>query len=159
MPAATPTTPATAAVTPKVAAADRTVAAVRDPGSPVSHNRDPVGRGRPLAASNPQTSRPQAPEPAEAAAGGPEFDRNSARLIVANAATAAAGCRGIDDPKGSARVSITFAPSGRVTSARVVEGPFQGTRTGGCIAAAFRSIYVAPFGGGPVVVTKEVTLR
>jgi hypothetical protein len=75
------------------------------------------------------------------------------------AAGAAASCKQADDPSGSSRVSVTFAPSGRVVSARVVGGPFQGTRTGGCIAAAFRSANVPPFSGDPVVVTKEVVLR
>ena len=65
----------------------------------------------------------------------------------------------MDDPEGTAKVSLTFSPSGRVTAARVVAGPFQGTRTGGCIASAFRGISVPEFSGDPVTVTKEVVLR
>jgi hypothetical protein len=56
-------------------------------------------------------------------------------------------------------VSVTFSTSGRVTSAQLVGGPFQGTKTGACIAAAFRAASVPPFDGDPVAVTKDVTLR
>jgi hypothetical protein len=92
-------------------------------------------------------------------AGGAEFDRGAAKAALASAASAAAGCKQGDDPSGGARVSVTFAPSGRVTSARIVSGPFQGTKTGGCIAQTFRTASVPPFSGDPVTVAKEISVQ
>jgi hypothetical protein len=91
--------------------------------------------------------------------GGAEFDRGAAKAALAAAAGRAAGCKPADDPGGGAKVSVTFAPSGRVTSSRVTGPPYQGTAIGGCIAAAFRSASVPPFDGDPVTVTRDVTLR
>ncbi|MRG93464.1 hypothetical protein [Polyangium spumosum] len=99
-----------------------------------------------------------APAPAPAGGGG-EFSRSAASSALGAAAGRAAGCRSPTDPAGTARVSVTFAPSGRATSAIVNGPPFAGTRTGGCIAAAFRSASVPPFSGGPVTVSKSVTIR
>jgi hypothetical protein len=120
----------------------------------------PVAKEAPPAAARPH---PQ-PAPAETAAplpspGGAPFDGGVAAAALARAAGSAAGCRQGDDPSGSARVSITFAPSGRVTSARVVGPPYQGTRTGGCIALSFGSASVPPFTGDPVTVSTDVHVR
>ena len=94
------------------------------------------------------------------AAEGAEFDRAAARAALASAAAAASGCKqGADDPTGGGRVSVTFAPSGRVITARVEGAQFQGTRVGGCIAATFRTATVPPFAGDPVVVSKDVIVR
>jgi hypothetical protein len=127
--------------------------------------RDPVPRPHAAPSSPKAPSAPLgAPVVAPVAATQPsdpgaEFNRAVARIAVATAAGRAASCRGPDDPEGTAKVSLTFSPSGRVTAARVVAGPFQGTRTGGCIASAFRGISVPEFSGDPVTVTKEVVLR
>jgi len=84
----------------------------------------------------------------------------AARVALGRAAAAAgSGCKQPDDPAGGGKVSVTFAPSGRVTAARVVGPPFAGTRIGGCIAATFRTATVPPFSGDPVVVTKDVVVR
>ena len=56
-------------------------------------------------------------------------------------------------------MTVTFAASGRVTSARLSGPPFQGTPTGSCIANAFRGVHVPAFEGSPVTVNKEVTIR
>jgi hypothetical protein len=108
-------------------------------------------------AEAPKPTAPPAPPPA--AAGGGDFNVAAARAALARAAGAAAGCKQATDPSGGGRVSVTFAPSGRAMSAQVVGPPFQGTLTGACIAATFRTASVPPFVGDPVVVTKEVTLR
>jgi hypothetical protein len=99
--------------------------------------------------------KPAPPVPAEDG----DFDRAAAGTALAKAAAAAAGCKQADDPAGGARVSITFAPSGHVTSARVTGQPFQGTRIGACIAATFHTVIVPPFSGDPVVITKDVNVR
>jgi hypothetical protein len=105
--------------------------------------------------------RPAPPRPKEAPApsGGGDFDRAAAKAALAAAASAASGCKEPDDPSGGARVAVTFAPSGRVTSSKVMGPPFQGTQTGGCIARAFRGITVPAFDGDPVTITKEVSVR
>ena len=91
-------------------------------------------------------------------AGTPEttFDRSAALAALAVTAAEAAACRKPGDPNGNATVIITFAPSGRVTSA-VVEGPpFAGTATGGCVATTMRRTAVPPFEGAYARVTRQV---
>jgi hypothetical protein len=96
------------------------------------------------------------PPPVERAG---ELDSAAARAVLATAAGAAAGCKQAGDPTGSAEVSVTFAPSGRVAAVRVTGAPFQGTRIGGCIAATLRTATVPPFSGDPVVITRDVIVR
>ncbi|MFS8068078.1 MAG: hypothetical protein ACMG6S_17125 [Byssovorax sp.] len=163
------------AATPPAATLEPTVAA-RDPGTPTKREKDPV-------AATPATSTPRAtsaPSPVGAGAApvvaapvvaapvvappppppvAAEFSKSAAIAALAAAAGRAAGCKQPGDPSGGANVSITFAPSGRVTSSKVSGPPFQGTATGGCIASAFRSASVPPFEGSPVTVTKSVSLR
>ncbi|MDI1450837.1 hypothetical protein [Polyangium sp. 6x1] len=107
-----------------------------------------------MAAANNKAAAPEAPS-----GGGNEFNRGAASSALGAAAGRAAGCRAPTDPSGTARVSVTFAPSGRATKAQVNGPPFAGTSTGGCIAAAFRSASVPPFSGDPVTVSKSVTIR
>jgi hypothetical protein len=127
------------------------------PASPVTKTDAPP-------ASTPTVAAPP-PPPAETAKAAPppppaadEFSKSAASAALSAAASRAASCKG-DGPSGSATVSVTFAPSGRVTSARVEGGTFAGTPTGGCIATAFRGASVPPFGGSPVTVKKTVSIR
>ncbi len=90
---------------------------------------------------------------------GPEFNKSAAQSALGGAAGAASGCKAPGDPSGVARVSVTFAPSGRATRAVVGGPPFQGTATGQCVAAAFRGVSVPPFSGDAVTVSKSVTIR
>jgi hypothetical protein len=94
-----------------------------------------------------------------APAGGAEFDKAAAKAALASAASRASVCKPADDPGGGAKVSVTFAPSGRVTTSRVTGAPYQGTTIGGCIAAAFRSASIPPFDGAPVTVSRDVNLH
>jgi len=96
----------------------------------------------------------QAPEPAPVI----EFDRVGASAALDRAATEAGSCRSEGDPSGVARAVVTFAPSGRVTSATVNGPPFAGTTTGGCIARHLRSATVLPFTGDHVTVAKTVVI-
>lgn len=137
----------------------------------------PTTQGKP---SEPETTA-QAPEPpqptgpskaqslaeAMAAAGknppppssGPEFNKSAATAALNGAAGSASGCRAPSDPTGVARVSVTFAPSGRATRAAVNGAPYSGTATGSCVAAAFRGLSVPAFTGDPVTVSKSVSIR
>jgi hypothetical protein len=122
----------------------------------------PVGAAEPAtagpaAAQVPTT--PATPKPTAApASGGGDFDRSAAAAALGGATGQAAGCKAAGDPSGVAKVSVTFAPSGRVTQALVMGPPFAGTATGGCIARAFRSASVPPFAGEAQTVTKTVNI-
>jgi hypothetical protein len=84
------------------------------------------------------------------------FSADAARRALRSRAPMAAGCAGSDDAPGTARVRVTFLPSGRATHS-VIEGVrYAGTSLGGCIATAFRGLTIAPFEGEPVVVTTSV---
>jgi predicted Zn finger-like uncharacterized protein len=99
--------------------------------------------------------------PAKPAApsGGGAFDVGAAKAALAAAAANAAGCGSASGPKGSGKVQVTFAPSGRVTSANVVSGPFGGTSVGGCVASKFRAARVPAFSGSPQTVAKGFTVN
>ena len=99
-------------------------------------------------------------KPAAPAGGdGPPFSRGAAVAALSSAASAASGCKKAGGPTGSGKVVVTFAPSGRVTSANVTGGSFGGTSVGGCVASVFRRAKVPAFGGGPVTVSKSFTIR
>lgn len=111
---------------------------------------------KPEKTAEPAAAATAAPAPA---AGGAEFNRGAASSALGGAAGAAKSCKKPDGPTGTGRVKVTFAPSGRVTSA-VVEGPpFAGTSVGGCVASAFRGAHIPPFDGAPVAVSKSFTIN
>lgn len=87
------------------------------------------------------------------------FDVGAAKAALNAAAANAAGCGTAGGPKGSGKVQVTFAPSGRVTSANVVSGPFGGTSVGGCVASKFRAARVPAFSGSPQTVAKSFTVN
>jgi predicted Zn finger-like uncharacterized protein len=87
-----------------------------------------------------------------------EFDRAAARAALEEAGDRASSCRNVDAPAGAARVAVTFAPSGKVTSAVIESGPFVGTAAGGCVVSKFRNLHVPPFTSDePVTVHKTLT--
>jgi hypothetical protein len=89
----------------------------------------------------------------------PPFDAAAAKQALGTSALQASSCRRGDDPTGTAEVIITFAPSGRVTSANVTGAPYGGTPTGGCIASTLRRAQVPAFSGKHVTVRKLVKVR
>ncbi|MGE3671060.1 MAG: zinc-ribbon domain-containing protein [Polyangiaceae bacterium] len=89
---------------------------------------------------------------------GPPYDEVAARNALASAAGSAASCKKPDGPTGQGRAIVTFAPSGRVTSA-VITGAFAGTTVGGCIARVFRGATVPAFSGGPKTVSKTFSVE
>jgi hypothetical protein len=100
------------------------------------------------------------PAPAEAAASGaPAFSKAAAISALGGAAGSAGGCKKPGGPTGTGKVQVTFAPSGRVTNATVMGGPFAGTAVGGCVAAAFRRAKVPAFSGNPVTVSKSFAIN
>jgi hypothetical protein len=111
-----------------------------------------------------EAARNKAGESPKAPAGGApsreeaEFNREAARHSLEDAEAQAAACRKPGGPTGSGRVTVTFAPSGRATSANVSGGGFGGTAVGGCVASVFRRARVPPFSGTPVMVSKSFTI-
>ncbi len=97
-------------------------------------------------------------KPEEKKGGKGEFNRDAARSALAGAAGAASGCKKPGGPTGRGRVTVTFAPSGRATTASVGP-PFAGTAVGSCAAAAFKSASVPPFDGGAVTVSKSFFIK
>jgi len=87
------------------------------------------------------------------------FSKASAISALSGAAGQAGGCKKPGGPTGSGKVQVTFAPSGRVTSATVMGGPFAGTAVGGCVAGAFRRAKVPAFAGNPVTVSKSFQIN
>jgi hypothetical protein len=88
-----------------------------------------------------------------------ELDASDAARAVSNAARSAKSCLDEGETRTTMSVSVTFAPSGNVTTAKITGGPFLGTATGSCIARALRSAWVRPFAGDAVVVNTTVRVR
>ena len=88
-----------------------------------------------------------------------ELDQALAARAIAGAARSAGACTETEDARTTMTASVTFAPSGRVTSARITGGPFLGTAIGGCVARSLRAASVAPFAGVPVTVNATVRIR
>jgi hypothetical protein len=110
--------------------------------------------------AKPAATKKEEEKPAAAVGGdGPPFSRGAAVAALSSAASSASGCKKAGGPTGSGKVVVTFAPSGRVTSANVTGGSFGGTSVGGCVASVFRRAKVPAFGGGPVTVSKSFSIR
>jgi hypothetical protein len=83
------------------------------------------------------------------------FDKGAAIAALSGAAAQASGCKRPGGPTGAGKAIVTFAPSGRVTSANVSGGDFGGSPVGSCVASVFRRASVPPFQGDPVTVSKS----
>lgn len=102
-----------------------------------------------------KTEKSPPPEKHEVSA---SFNKSAAISSLTSAAAAAAGCKRPGGPTGRGRAIVTFAPSGRVTSANVSGGGFGGTTVGGCVASVFRHAHIPAFSGHAVTVAKSFTI-
>jgi hypothetical protein len=149
-----------AAVEPPTAQTSEPSSEPLPPAAPVA--KRPAAPKQPLArepAAPPVAKQPATKPPDKPAANAPAFDSGAAAAALSAAAGRASACRKEGDPSGTARVTVTFAPSGRVTSANLSGPPFAGTATGGCIASAMRSATVPAFSGDKVTVSKTVVIN
>ncbi len=105
----------------------------------------PVPATAPTARTEPPASEDPVPPAGER---GP-VNRGAMMAALGTASRAAAGCKRAGGPSGSGRVSVTFEPSGAVSSA-AVGGKFAGTDVGSCVSAAFRRARVPAFTGSSV---------
>lgn len=163
-PTAKPTETSTATTATPEATTTETAVADADPKSPTTSTAKVAS----LEPSNttkkddpkPETTTPkEEPKTAEPVKGGDApFDRGAASSAMNGAAGSAKGCKKADGPTGSAKVSVTFAPSGKATQA-TVGAPFAGTSVGSCIAGAFKGLSIPPFSGAAVTVSKTVNIK
>jgi eukaryotic-like serine/threonine-protein kinase len=93
------------------------------------------------------------PAPAEP----PPFDRAAATASVRQMAERARTCARPNGPSGTAVVRVTFAPSGRVSSA-IVSGALADSPVGDCVATVFRALSVQPFSGPAKTLATSVPL-
>ncbi len=106
-----------------------------------------------------ENSKKKAEEPIPAGASdAPPFSKSAAISGLTAAAMAASACKKPGGPTGTGKATVTFAPSGRVTTA-TVGGGFAGTAVGGCVASGFRKAHVPPFSGSAVTVSKSFTIN
>jgi hypothetical protein len=159
-----PSTPAPATATVKNTAPSTSTAkseAVKaEPNEAVKAEPATPPTSEPAVVAPPEPKAPvvakNAPPPA---APGTEFNRAAAVSALQAAAAQASSCRKDGDPSGTAALSITFAPSGRVTSANLQGPPFAGTPTGGCIASVMRRATIPAYDGDRVTVTKTIVVQ
>lgn len=172
-PAATTPTPAEAKpaesaaqaeAKPAESASPSTAAAVKvASGGPAAGAKPAVGAGAPAGAAvakaeakKPETKKE---EPAAAApSGAGAFSKEAASQALSVAASQTSICKKPDGPTGQGKVQVTFAPSGRATTANIISGPFGGTAVGGCVSGVFKRAKVPAFSGDPVTVSKSFTI-
>lgn len=93
-----------------------------------------------------------------APAEGARFDEQQAKERLAAAASRSTMCRKPSDPKGPAKVVVTFEPATGRAKARV-QGAYAGTDSAKCIELEMQVARVRPFVGEPVTITERVMLR
>ncbi len=127
--------------------------------APVNVGKVGVGSAVAKAAAESKASTKES-KPAEAsfpaAAGG--FSKDAAVAALSVAASQATVCKRPEGPWGSGKALVTFAPSGRVTTANVTGPPFSGTPVGGCVASVFRRARIPSFSGDSVTVSKSFSI-
>jgi hypothetical protein len=159
-PAATPPSEPAAAAPPLPEAAPPAELPAAEPVQPQSPGPTSLGETKDAPAQVLPKSTAPARAPASAAPAPPPaniaFDAGATNAALAEAAARSSGCKKPNDPSGMAVVTITFAPSGRVTSANIAGPPFAGTETGSCIASLMRSVHVPLFTGDFITVKKTI---
>lgn len=154
-PAAQPATPTSPADTAADAPPTEPSAAAA-PGEPSSAAADNTSEA-PVVASDktdaPKSTRKPAPR-APASSSAKPFDKGAAKAALASATSQVAGC-GQGGAPGKGKIQVTFAPSGKVSDATLVEGPFAGTAAGKCALRHFRAARVPAFSGAAVTVAKS----
>jgi hypothetical protein len=128
---------------------------------PSSETPRPTRNRAPRPPPDEETSGSTAPETrlpdsndAPAARGG--IDQGALRAAFAEGEAKARSCLGASSPTGTARISVTFVPSGEAAGAIVMGAPFANTIEGQCMAAKFRTLHVPPFTGPEVIVRKSI---
>jgi hypothetical protein len=108
-------------------------------------------RDKPLKKPAPRVEKPSAPLKLAAVFA---FDKAAAKTALNSAAQASSSCGAGGEP-GKGKIQVTFAPTGKVSDAQLVEGPFVGTTAGKCAVRLFKAAKVPAFSGAPVTVAKS----
>jgi predicted Zn finger-like uncharacterized protein len=148
--------------------ASATTAASRNPASAAVGRPAPPKTSKASEAKSPVANpTPALPPPADKVAkesstpppanAGP-FNRDAAMAVLGVAATRASSCKRPDGPTGTAKVHVTFDPSGTVVIANIVGSPIAGTPVAQCLAGLFRRIKVPPFSGDRASLSRDVTI-
>ena len=114
---------------------------------------------KPIAQSGTGTAVKKPKEDAPPPADAQPFSKASAISALGAAASSAGSCKKPGGPTGPGKATVTFAPSGRVTTATVAGGSYAGTGVGGCVASVFRRAHVPPFSGSAVTVSKSFQIN
>jgi predicted Zn finger-like uncharacterized protein len=115
---------------------------------------------KPVAVAQTGGTPTKKPEPTSApAADAQPFSKASAISALTSAANSAGSCKKPGGPTGAGKATVTFAPSGRVTTATVAGGSYAGTAVGGCVASVFRRAHVPAFSGSSVTVSKSFQIN
>jgi hypothetical protein len=153
--------PAAAAPTPKAERApakddsEALKSAIRSDSEPAP-SKPPAAEKVVLAEESGEAAEAPAAPPEEVTK--PPFDTGAAKAALASAASGVASCKKPFNPTGSGKVQVTFAPSGKATSVTMIEGAFDGSPVGSCVAKLFRAAKVPAFSGDPVTVAKSFTI-
>lgn len=160
-PEATPAAPPPAAPEPAAAkdepanaeaAADEASEAPSEAGEPAAAEEQKAA-AKPPASTRRTPARRATPRRAPKA----PFNTDKARAALQSAAAkASSACKGVS---GKGKVQLTFAPSGKVSSAQLVSGSFAGTAAGSCVLRHFRAARVPAFSGSSKTVAKSFTIR
>ena len=127
--------------------------------TPAGGKTEPVSSTRKEATKETSTKKEEPKVAAAAGAGDQPFSKGAAVAALTAAASQSASCKKLGGPTGTGKVTVTFAPSGRVTAANVSGPPFAGTSVGGCVASVFRKAKVPAFTGNALTVSKSFAIR
>jgi predicted Zn finger-like uncharacterized protein len=150
-----------AAATPAAAAA-ASASAAATPGAPgAAGAAKPGSAGTSSGSASAKKDDKKKDEAPAAPAGGSDqpFSKAAAVSALSAAAGSAGSCKKLGGPTGTGRVTVTFAPSGRVTTANVEGAPYAGTSVGGCVASLFRKAHIPAFSGNAVTVSKSFSIN
>lgn len=90
-----------------------------------------------------------------------EFDKKQAKLELQRATRSAETCVDAvaekDQPRGTAKVSITFDNEGHVKTSTIT-APFDGTPLGKCVMNAYNAVIVPPYEGPMATIDWDVDL-
>ncbi|MEO8904065.1 MAG: zinc-ribbon domain-containing protein [Polyangiaceae bacterium] len=148
-PSAEPTPAASASVAPSASAA---------PEAPKPADKAVASVGKTSTTAPAEPKKKEEPIPAGASDAQP-FSKSSAISALTAASMSANACKKPGGPTGTGKATVTFAPSGRVTTATVAGGSYAGTAVGGCVASGFRKAHVPPFSGSAVTVSKSFQIN
>jgi len=151
------TTPEEEAPRPRRTTSDEDAPRVRTPSETSRASRTHAPRPPAEEESGNTAPETRLPDSNDAPAARATIDQGALRSAFAEGESKAKACLGATSPTGTARFSVTFAPSGEAVGAVVSGAPFANTLEGQCMAGKFRTLRVPPFTGPDVIVRKSIS--